>query len=69
MPSRDTVTVTPTTKPEDLPAYLTIKQAACHTQQSEWAIREAVKQKKLASRCFGSKRIFIPREEFTEPAR
>jgi len=41
---RTVVEVQPTTRAADLPEYLTIQQAACYTQQSEWTIRQGVKR-------------------------
>ena len=60
------IVVTPTMKPEELPQFLDTEQAAIYTQQSEWAIREGVKQGRIPNvgERFGRRAIRIPREFF-----
>ena len=60
------VDVTPEMRPEDLPQYLKVKQAAHYLQRSEWAIREGVKQGLIPNvgARFGRRAILIPREYF-----
>jgi excisionase family DNA binding protein len=65
MSSRVAVVITPTTRLEDLPQFLSIQQAALLTQQSEYTIRAAVREGRIPStRRFGRKRVFIPRSHF-----
>jgi len=58
--------VTPEMKPEDLPQYLKVKQAASYLQTSEWSIREGVKQGRIPNEGhrFGRRGILIPRDFF-----
>jgi len=65
---RHRIEVTPTTPYEDLPQFLTIKQAAAFTQQSYWTINQAVRSGAIPSRRFGQKQDFIPREFFAPKA-
>ena len=63
------VLVTPTSKPEDVPHLMTVRQAAAFTQQSEWAIRKGVDEGRYPGTTrFGKKNIRIPREHFLTTA-
>jgi hypothetical protein len=58
--------VTPDMKPENLPQYVKVKEAASYLRKSEWSIREGVKQGKIPNEGprFGRRGILIPREFF-----
>jgi hypothetical protein len=67
--SNKRVEITPATPYEDLPSYLTLKQAAAFTQQSYWTVWEAVRDGLIPStKRFGRKLIFIPKAFFAPQA-
>jgi hypothetical protein len=64
MSSRKEV-VTPYTPYDDLPQYLTIRQLASWSQQSDWSIREAIRDGRIpATKRFGRKLILIAKDYF-----
>ena len=59
------VPVTPTTPFDELPQFLTVRDAAAYTQQSTWTIYQAVAEGRIpGTKRFGRKRVLIPREDF-----
>jgi excisionase family DNA binding protein len=62
------VLVTPTTLYDDLPQFLTMKQAASYLQLSYWSIQQAVFEGRIPHRKFSQKLKLIPREYFEKHA-
>lgn len=57
--------VTPYTPYDQLPQYLTMRQAANFTQQSYWSITQAVNEGRIPhTNRFSKKLKLIPREHF-----
>jgi excisionase family DNA binding protein len=61
---RQRVPVTPTTPYDDLPQFLSVKEAAVYTQQWEGTIRQGIRVGTIPSKRFGVKCILIPKEAF-----
>lgn len=57
--------ITPKTSFDDLPEWLTVRQAAAYVGLSYWTVHQSVHRGEIPHRRFGPKIIFIPKAYFS----